>query len=435
MRPLVVAITLLAACRFDTAGVDDPINGDDGDDAPAPDASTDGTDCPCPLGCTSDGTCATFDPSNLDDLALLDGVDTELTLTAGTWILDTDLPELRDPLGNPVAGLSFSTIGDVTVLAVRTLQIDPDALLRGTGDHALLIAGDTIVVAGTLDVSAGCLVDPDTPDRDRLWCGGPGGGDGGHPVGDGSAAATGCAPGQAGDAGTFTAEDGGGGGAFGSAGGDGGNADDGHGQGGVACGSAALEPLTGGSGGGAAGYRASGADDNRTAGGGGGGAVQLVARTGITITGTVDAAGEGGAGTAQAGSFSPPGGDGGGGGGSGGGILLEAPRIVLAASAIVTANGGGGGAGVTTDQRGERGRRDRTRAAGGVNDDATTGGLGATDSGGDESATDGASADDGGSGGGGGAGRIHIHAATPSLDPSAIVSPNPTTAPLVANPG
>jgi len=443
--PLVASISLLAlglagACTFDPAGV--ALDGDDApgdDDVPTGDDAPDGSGCPCALGCADDGvSCLAFDPSNLDDLAVLDDATTELALTAGTWILDTTVPELRDPLGAPVAGLTFVTLPSASddlpptlVLALARLDVAPDALLRASGDPALLIAAaDTIDVAGTIDVSAGCLVDPATPDRDKLWCGGPGGGDGGHPVGSDSAAATGCAPGSAGDAGTFTAEDGGGGGGFGSAGGDGGNADDSHGHGGAACGSLTLEPLRGGSGGGAAGYRASGSDDNRTAGGGGGGALQLTARIAITVTGTIDAAGEGGAGTAQGGTFTPPGGDGGGGGGSGGAILLEAPRVTISASAIVAATGGGGGAGITTDQRGQRGRRARTFALGGINDDGTTGGRGAFDAGGDESATAGASADDGGSGGGGGSGRVHVRAALTAFDPAATLSPSPTTSVL-----
>jgi len=427
---VVVPLALLGACSFDPSGVSGR-----GDDDGRPDPTADGA-CGCELGCDPEGACRAFDPSNLVDLALVDGVTTELTLTAGTWILDTDVLELRGPDGAAVADLSFTTLDgtpSIAVLAVARLAIEPDALLRGTGHRALLVAAaDTITVDGAIDVAAGCPVAPEIPDRDRLWCGGPGGGDGGHPEGGGQTGATGCAPGGNGDAGVFTAENGGGGGGFGSAGGHGGGFD-GNGSdsaGGIACGAETLEPLGGGSGGGGAGYRASGSDDNRTAGGGGGGALQLTAGIAITITGTIDAAGEGGAGTAQAGSFTPPGGDGGGGGGGGGGILLEAPALTIAATARLTANGGGGGAGITVDQRGERGRRERTRAAGGLDDAGTGGGAGAIGSGGDEAATDGAAVGDGSSGGGGGAGRIHLHAAATTLDPAAIVSPNPTTAPL-----
>ncbi|MCB9558987.1 MAG: hypothetical protein H6708_01105 [Kofleriaceae bacterium] len=138
----------------------------------------------------------------------------------------------------------------------------------------------------------------------------------------------------------------------------------------------------------------------------------------------IDASGEGGAGTAQASTYTPPGTDGGGGGGAGGGVLLEAPAVTLTDEAIVVANGGGGGAGVTIDRHGSRGLRSHIRAPGGLNDDGTGGGLGAVGDGVDEGATAGAAPGDGGSGGGGGAGRVVVRAAAPTL--GGVVSPAAT---------
>jgi hypothetical protein len=428
MWRLLYLLAAVAACSFDTSGTPH----DDDDDAP-PDAPL---GCPCAIGCESDGTsCLAFDPSNLDDLSLLTTAAAPLEIETGTWVLDTDVAVLRDDAGTTVTNQPFTVIEGapgLVVWSIDRLAIAAAGTLRVVGDRALIILSATrITVDGTLDVSAGCNLL--APDRDRLWCGGPGGGDGGHrDSGNGRTDAGGCAPGGSGDAGSTRDEHGGGGGGFGTPGGDGAGVD-GTGadsEGGAACGEAGLEPLQGGSGGGVAGYFASGTDDNRTAGGGGGGAVQLTARHAIDVTGTIDASGEGGAGTAQFGTYEPPGGDGGGGGGAGGGILLEAPTVTIAATARLVANGGGGGAGLTIDRRGERGQRVHVRALGGVNDDLSTGGAGAIGDGTDEGATDGADPGDGGSGGGGGAGRIRLRSAELSQPGGAVVSPAATSATL-----
>ncbi len=308
-----LALAVVApACSFDPRGTpagladgggdDDDLDGGDDDD---------GSTCSCPIGCEpGTATCLPFAPSNLDDLTALDDVTAGLTLDAGTWVLDTKSPALLDPGGVEIPGLAFSVGEDgregILVLAVDQLTITAGATLRGVGPRPILILSrGAIVVDGTVDVSAGCTVDVTAAARDRVWCGGPGGGDGGRPEGSNDrTGATGCAPGGNGDAGAVTAERGGGGGGFGTAGGHGGGFDSNgsDSEGGAACGAATLEPLGGGSGGGTAGYKASGSDDNRTAGGGGGGAVQLTSRTSVIVRGVIDAGGEGGAGTAQAGS-------------------------------------------------------------------------------------------------------------------------------------
>ena len=433
-------LVVLAGCGFSPSGAPrDGAGGEVDAEPPRPDAG-----CACALGCIDDGvTCRDFDPSNLDDFGLLAGVTAPLTLGPGTSRLDTMRMELRDRDGDVIDGLRFEARDGanpgVLVLAVDRLDVPADAILRVSGPRALLVLSrQAITIAGIVDGAAGCDVDPTTPARDRVWCGGPGGGNGGRrDNGNGRTGATGCAPGGSGDAGGFTDEHGGGGGGFGTAGADGGGVDGigGDSEGGDACGSDSLEPLRGGSGGGTAGYRANSGDDNRTAGGGGGGAIQLTSRVAVVVTGVIDVAGEGGAGTAQASTFTPPGGDGGGGGGAGGGLLLEAPTVSVGAGAIVVANGGGGGAGVTRDRHGTRGQRSRTPAPGGLDDSGggavAGGGRGAVGDGDDDEATPGRAPGDGGGGGGGGAGRIVVRSVAAVLD--GIVSPEParrTLAPL-----
>jgi len=436
-----LAALSLGGCAFDPGGAPLRDGGNGGDGGVEDGPSTIDAGCECALGCEEDGTtCLMFDPSNLEDFALLDGVTDALTLTPGTWTLDTDAGTLRDPGNATVAGLAWTTLPadtgspDIQVLAVGRLDLSVAATLNVVGDRALLVLSDgPILVDGVIALVVGCETS-ELEDRDRVWCGGPGGGDGGHPNLASSAriAGTGCAPGGDGDAGGFTDERGGGGGGFGGLGGHGGGFDSngGDSQGGAACGTIALEPLRGGSGGGGAGYVANASDDNRTSGGGGGGAVQLTSRDEIVVAGTIDAPGGGGAGTAQTLTTGNAGTDGGGGGGAGGAILLEAPTVIVQAGAILTANGGGGGSGITLDHPGQRGQRLRVRALGGLNDDLTGGGLGAIGDVDGEEATDGAAPGDGGSGGGGGKGRIHLHGRTITIDVSSNVSPTQSTAPL-----
>lgn len=436
MRVVLLLALAAGGCAFDPGGA--PLGGDGGDDAP--DARRSDAGCDCALGCGADGTtCLSFDPSNLDDFALLDGDDLEtLALSPGSWTLDTDAGTLRDPGNATVPDLRWTTRdGDpeIQVLALDRLDVMAAATLRVVGHRALVILADgPIVIDGTIELVVGCATDS-PEDRDRVWCGGPGGGDGAHPGDEGTRiVATGCAPGGDGDAGATRNERGGGGGGFGTLGGHGGGRD-GNGtdsDGGGACGTIVLEPLRGGSGGGGAGYVASANDDSRTSGGGGGGALQLTSRDAVVVRGVIDAPGGGGAGTAQVLNAAIPGGDGGGGGGSGGALLFEAPTVRFESSAIVTAHGGGGGAGLTLDRPGQRGQRARVRALGGANDDTTTGGFGAIGATDGEEASDGDDPGDGGSGGGGGAGRIHTHARDVVLDSSAIVSPAHSESPLLA---
>ena len=161
---------------------------------------------------------------------------------------------------------------------------------------------------------------------------------------------------------------------------------------GGSCGSPALSPLVGGSGGGGGGDATTNVQKG-WAGGGGGGALQIAARLGISIAGTVHARGGAGYGEASI--------DGGGGGGAGGAILLEAPTIAVSGTVVVDGgNGGSSGAGA--------------------------GGKGATSTSAPGTGATFANPGQGGSGGGGAGGRIRLEAVgatcTPAESPAASCS-------------
>ena len=215
---------------------------------------------------------------------------------------------------------------------------------------------------------------------------------------------------------------GGGGGSFGSSGGNGGTGASGTAPGGLA------EPSTmvvsalrggcaGGLGGGGAGM------DNL--GGPGGGALYLVAGAKISIAGTLNASGAGGAG--GGGSRA-----GGGGGGSGGMIVLGAPMIDISGSAF--ANGGGGGGGADNGATGMSGADPSgalVAATGGRGGGSTSCGVG-PGCGGDGGYRDAIAANGindatgaGGGGGGGGTGVIRVVGVLSAF--SGSISPSPKT--------
>ena len=129
-------------------------------------------------------------------------------------------------------------------------------------------------------------------------------------------------------------------------------------------------------------------DGSPASGGPSGGAVYLLARTQITVTGSINASGAG----------AGPGG----GGGSGGMIGLEAP--VVSVSGAVFANGGGGGEGGGAP--GANPSNATTPAVGGSGGEGGDGGTGSAST--TRTGAAGQSAALGGGGGGGGAGVIVI---------------------------
>ncbi len=282
-----------------------------------------------------------------------------LTITANTTI-DTD----TSPLCVEYSGDTGETA--LCVVAATTVSIDDNRRLRANGSKPLVvIASESLVVDGTIDVARGAGANPPT-----------------------------CVPPT-----TATNADGGAGGSFQGRGGRGGDAVSGTGP------SAALGTTTAVFRGGCRGGNGAGGDGGL--GGSGGGALYLIAPT-ITINGTLDASGGGGGFGANE--------SGGGGGGAGGFIGLDAPSVTVASTARVIANGGGGGEGGTPNKDGNSGS-----PGGGLS--AAPGGSGGAPhggNGGDGSANatlggqDGRSggtcdrSDSAGGGGGGGAGFVYV---------------------------
>jgi hypothetical protein len=218
-----------------------------------------------------------------------------------------------------------------------------------------------------------------------------------------------------------TGDDGGGGGYGGSFGGAGGNGGigAGGGNGGRAPNAATPSALRGGCPG-------SNGADSGGARGDGGGAVHLIAKTSITINGTINASGAGGGGGSSVG--------GGGGGGAGGMIGLDAPAISISGAAVVFANGGGGGEGGGGGTGRPGGESDGTRARGGKGGaqeggdggDGTAGAMLDGRNGSDYTRPQGGGGGNGGGGGGaGGAGGVVRTFG--ALTNNGLVSPTPTS--------
>jgi len=267
------------------------------------------------------------------------------------------------------------------VVAASAITITGTGTLGAQGTRPLvLLSMSTITIAGTLDVASHIATLQDA---------GPG------------ANATACLEG------TAAADRGGGwGGSLGTRGGNGGGV------------TGALAPMTfvptalhGGC------LGTAGAN-NGGGGGHGGGAVDLIAETSISVTGTINASGKSGSSTTNDGA-------GGGGGGSGGMVVFDTPMLMFGATANVFANGGGGGEG-TAGNTGVDGTDPVAPALGGIGGGGgTTGGDGGD---GGYGVLDGTMGDpgvsavnEGGGGGGGGAGVIKLFRATaPGLG---LVSP------------
>ncbi len=310
---------------------------------------------PCSLGCSTTSGC--LGPSNVSP-TFRDDLGSFVVPAGETYRLSSDdglVSRSDGGLVRPAGAFDLASrtgfsiepqvdAGTVGVFAVDNLVVGQGALLRITGNHPIVLKVSTAAtIEGTIDVGA---------ENSQGGPGGANGGLGGQPgrgIGGGPVGSFGteqclhlCAVGSAG-------------GSFGSAGGAGGSLNiasvlpDGGGlqvMGPPAdgpYGTVFLIPLVGGSGG-AGGVRPGsftstnlGLNPQPGVGGGGGGALQLVARTAISVMdgGVITAPGEGG-GTCVS--------SGGAAGGSGGAILLESLTILLAPGSVLAANGGGGGA-------------------------------------------------------------------------------------------
>lgn len=341
-----------------------------------------------------------FTPSNLD----LTGMDLskvgDFKVDDPSCTLSSD--DLLASCGNGGDVLAFKLAkqadgSPIAVYVARSVHIAPHAVLTVQGKNPVaIVALDSIDIRGHLVAAAGGSLP----------------GSGGHTGVTAASNKAGVGSGGGG-AGTATASAGGGGhcgkggagalevGKAGAAG-----------HGGVAYGTPAISPLVGGSAGGTG---------DPGPGGGGGGAIELVAKTSISVaTGGVIQVGGGGGG------FGGTSGQGASGGGSGGSILLEAAIVTVAGT--LAANGGGGGGGTSSNvPSGADGTGSATPAAGGVANAISPGGSGSASAhidgaNGADTATNSAG------GGGGGAGRIRINT---KLGVAAVVgatlSPLPTT--------
>jgi hypothetical protein len=426
----------------------------------------------CPSTClASEGVCAPFDPSNvndgtdwwgadegfvLDTAALGADADTAVYLDAITGelcLVDDGSDACRDtPLRPPhftratqhaSSGAELTGSAPVGIFVLRELRVAAGTRLYVVQDRSEPATPAVLLVAGDARVEG------------LLRVGTCRGGDDCYGDSRGAGSLAGGAPGRAGrgpgagepGAGSGDPEgSGGGGGGYGSPGGPGGDGGSGGelagGAPGSTYGTLEISPLVGGSGGGA-GVPGPGGGGDGAGGGWGGGALQISARGHIVVApgGVIDASGDGGFGGRDQNTDSAQGS--GAGGGSGGALLLEAPYVLVEGS--LTANGGGGSgawcdaAPDAAELRGTWGGWDPIPAPGARQpagcDGRGAGGAGSDAEGGAGEA--GESVEKAG-GGGGGAGRIRVNTGpdgwqlgdgarvSPAADPAACPTPSAT---------
>jgi len=319
--------------------------------------------------------------------------------TPPTGNIDVSLPTTFDTVTGTVTGTQLNCVTPMSggtgycVVAADTINIG--APLRAIGMKPLVLVAATSIsmpLSGSIDVAS---------HRQPA-----------ESIGAGADPATGCNAGNPpGNANNTSG--GGAGGTFTGAGGNGGGGGNVGGAGGQrGAGSGPVVVIRGGCPG------QDGAGNGKGAHGHGGGAVFLIAGNTITVGGTINAGGEGGAGATVTA-------DGGGGGGAGGMIGFDATTITVTGTLI--ANGGGGGEG-SSMQNGNNGNDTNltTAAPGGANGSAPggNGGDGSSGAAGGPGVI-GQDGGNGGGGGGGGGGAGLIKApATASLGTN--VSPAPT---------
>ncbi len=409
---------------------------------PTPGNETNGT--VCPGGKCSNGACVpdpTFLNVNASDIVFTGLGATSLTRDC---VLNTTAnpPTLTPPncfTGSngsfALRNVSQSNSGPpATLLLATRFSVAANVKLSVFGDRPLIIiAQDTLTVAGTLDVSS--------PTTLTSSLAGPG---------SSPSACTGTSDdGASSDSGGARYSSGGAGGTFGSKGGNGGAAKSSNPttvqNGGVASTPLGASMLTltplrggcdGGNGGSSIGFGS--ASGPKGISGRGGGAIQLSAGTKVLVSGQVFANGGGGFEGSSASPYC-----GAGGAGSGGGILIDTPSLELSSStAALIAVGGGGGAGERMNGtlgtgNGDNGNTDGSAALGGVGNSAGhgSGGAGAgKDSlggisdalSGNNGTLQGRANSASGGGGGGGLGVIRINSAACTSNGSPAVIPAAT---------
>jgi len=327
----------------------------------------------------------------------------DMTISATLTINTSGTPSANMALP---PGVTLSVIAqdgggsDLAVLRARALTISAGVVVRATGSRPLVILAETVTIAGWLEVSAS----GSTPGPGAFTDGGGVGTLGGHVS-------------------TFS-DGGGGGGSFGSTGGAGGDAPcdndctpDQIAQGGdpgAVYGAAALTRLEGGSPGGRSYFPAPPTACTAGNPGAGGGALQIYARTSITIAGGgIAAGGGGGSGGFRCGA--PSNWLAGHGGGSGGAIYLQSPSVQNTGTLVANGGGGGGGAGQNGNgANGGNANRGTGTGGNGNGNYAADGGDGASQGTAPQNGFDGPDQGNGG-GGGGGLGRIHVRSVAASV--------------------
>ncbi len=396
-RYLVIALSLHAAgCTFNGSTEAGGASGDAGDNrVPNGDGGSD------PGGDGGDNTpdataiCQSFS-SYMDTCAITmtsGGLDLSMT---GEYKYDTMIGTLEDPNGLEIkheSGVYMASEGEIRIVLVDSFLLGPDSSLRAEGPMPFGIAsfGD-VQIQGFIDVGS-----------------------------DGAGARGKCETSSGSNGGDNNGgAGGGGGGGFQGPGGAGGEGDgDGASQGAAGAGGLAstvpLSPI-----GGCRGGRGGDGEDPGGKAGRAGGAVYLASATLISISGGIQAGGQGGEGGDESGGgFADAGG---GGGGSGGYILLEAPSVN--SSGVLAANGGAGGEGSGDGDGGNDGQDGQASdlpAAGGTGgsptgSDGAVGSAAATVAGGSVLVSEAGGA----GGGGGGTGFIFV---LPSQSLGGITSP------------
>jgi hypothetical protein len=294
---------------------------------------------------------------------------------------------LTDPVNTDMAGTCTTVLrgaDGLCVIAAEAIRVE--TLVHAIGSKPLvLVATDTIEISGQLDAASHRGATPSMYTTAF--------------VGAGANPAGGCNPGDV--------PTNGGGGAGGTLTADGGNGGDSATGGGNDGGVAGVAPTFMGLRGGCPGQN--GARGTPGQGGNGGGALYLIANTSITISGEINASGEGG-------HPGVTGGAGGGGGGSGGMIGLDAPAITN--TGVVYANGGGGGEGSGNTTVGSPGNEPNSAGAAPASMDSSNGGAGGAggaggSAGGPPTGGPGQNVNGfGGGGGGGGTGLIRVFRGT-----------------------
>lgn len=379
MRLLVTVLALGTGCSS-VFGLEAPVKSRDGgtdDDSAVPD---DGPNEDVP------GVCTSF--STFVDTCAITFTET-IDLTTATVTFNTDTKAVSG-FGSPNGVPTFEAMGPdgpITFIVISSGSIGFLGNLRMVGSRAGgIISSSTLSISGTVDVGNGGAAS-------RTACGSTAGQPGANGGG------------------------GGGGGGFWGAGGDGSDGGVANGGTGGPAQSRPASPI-----GGCAGSAGGNGTNTSGAGGLAGGGLILIARVSITVSGTVDANGQGGrAGTLDNG--------GGAGGGAGGMVILEAPSLMV--SGVIAANGGGGGEGAggsNAGMNGANGLNSAARAAGGAGSasggaDGGQGGAGANLDGNPSSA----SGTSGGGGGGGGVGFVVAKGAL--MMTNGVISPTVTVVP------